>query len=191
MRKIFTLIFALLNVTFSFAQEHLTFKGVPIDGTLSSYVTKMKAKGFISYGSSDGVAILKGDFAAHKSCTIAVATMQNRDLVSRIGVMFPEQSQWQYLYGDYSELKKLLTIKYGEPTECVEEFQGYSIPKTDDMRMLSVQTDKCKYASVFTTSNGSIELSIAHGEYSSCFVKLLYIDKTNNDSVIQDALDDL
>ncbi|MBR4624563.1 MAG: hypothetical protein IKO56_03385 [Alphaproteobacteria bacterium] len=193
MRKIFTLIFALLNVTFSFAQEHLTFKGVPIDGTLSSYVTKMKAKGFISYGSSDGVAILKGDFAAHKSCTIAVATMQNRDLVSRIGVMFPEQSQWQYLYGDYSELKKLLTIKYGEPTECLEEFQcdRYSYPDDDNDRMHNVRMDRCKYASVFTTNNGSIELSIAHGEYSSCFVKLLYIDKTNNDSVIQDALDDL
>lgn len=189
MRKFFTLIFALLNVTFSFAQEHLTFKGVPIDGTLSSYVSKMKAKGFTSYGSSDGVAILKGDFAAHKSCTITVATMQNRDLVSRIDVMFPEQSQWQYLYGDYSELKNLLTIKYGEPTECVEEFQGYSI--TDDMKMLSVKTDKCKYASVFTTNNGSIELSIAHGDFTKCFVKLLYVDKTNNDSVIQDALDDL
>lgn len=143
-----------------------------------SFVYKLR----ISYDKSADV---------NRKITVAVATMQNRDLVSRIGVMFPEQSQWQYLYGDYSELKKLLTIKYGEPTECVEEFQGYSIPKTDDMRMLSVQTDKCKYASVFTTSNGSIELSIAHGEYSSCFVKLLYIDKTNNDSVIQDALDDL
>jgi len=113
---------------------------------LSSYVTKMKAKGFTSYGSSDGVAILKGDFAAHKSCTIAVATMQNRDLVSRIGVMFPEQSQWQYLYGDYSEPKKLLIIKYGEPTECIEEFQcdKYSYPDDDNERMHNVRMDRCK-----------------------------------------------
>ena len=191
MKKIFATIFAILLAICSFAQEHLTFKGVPIDGTLNSYVAKMKAKGFTSLGSSDGVAMLKGDFAAHKSCTILVATMQNKDLVSRIAVIFPEQEQWQYLYGNYSELKELLTIKYGEPTDCVEEFQGYSQPKTDSDKMYAVQFDKCKYGSIFTTQKGEIQLSIDHDGVSSCFVKLLYIDKINNNSVRQDALDDL
>lgn len=191
MKKILITIFAILFAICSFAQEHLTFKGVPIDGTLSSYVAKMKAKGFSYLGSSNGVAMLKGDFAAHKSCTIAVATMQNKDLVSRIGVMFPEQDQWQYLYGDYSELKELLTIKYGEPTNCMEEFQGYSQPKTDSDKMYEVQFDNCKYVSFFSTPKGEIQLSISHDGVSSCFVKLLYIDKINNNSVRQDALDDL
>lgn len=193
MKKIFATIFAILFAICSFAQEHLTFKGVPIDGTLSSYVAKMKAKGFSYLGSSNGVAMLKGDFAAHKSCTIVVATMQNRDLVSRIGVMFPEQSQWQYLYNDYSELKKLLTIKYGEPSKCIEEFQcdRYTYPDDDNDRMFNVKMDKCKYISGFKTPNGDIELSISHGDYSKCFVKLLYVDKINNESVMQDALDDL
>ncbi len=191
MKKIFATIFAILLAICSFAQEHLTFKGVPIDGTLNSYVAKMKAKGFTSLGSSDGVAMLKGDFAARKSCTILVATMQNKDLVSRIAVIFPEQEQWQYLYGNYSKLKELLTIKYGEPTDCVEEFQGYSQPKTDSDKMYAVQFDKCKYGSIFTTQKGEIQLSIDHDGVSSCFVKLLYIDKINNNSVRQDALDDL
>lgn len=193
MKKIFAISILLLFATVVFAQEHLSFKGVPIDGTLNSYVTKMRAKGFSSMGSTNGVALLKGDFAAHKSCTIVVATMQNKDLVSRIGVMFPEQEQWQYLYGDYSELKNLLTIKYGEPTDCLEEFQcdKYSYPDDDNDRMYNVRMDRCKYFSAFTTPNGSIELSIAHGDFSKCFVKLLYVDKVNNDSVMQDALDDL
>lgn len=191
MKKIFATIFAILLAICSFAQEHLTFKGVPIDGTLNSYVAKMKAKGFSYLGSYDGVAMLKGDFAAHKSCTIVVATMQNKDLVSRIAVVFPEQEQWQYLYGDYSELKELLTIKYGEPTDCVEEFQGYSQPKTDSDKMYAVQFDNCKYGSIFTTQKGEIQLSINHDGVSSCFVKLLYIDKINNNSVRKDALDDL
>ena len=133
MKKIFAMSMLLLFATVVFAQEHLSFKGVAIDGTLNSYVTKMRAKGFSSISSTNGIALLKGDFAAHKSCTIVVATMQNKDLVSRIGVMFPEQEQWQYLYGDYSELKNLLTIKYGEPTNCIEEFQGYT-PDSDSCR---------------------------------------------------------
>lgn len=191
MKKTLIVITLILFAVCSFAQEHLAFKGVPIDGTLSSYVAKMKAKGFTYLGSSNGVAMLKGDFAAHKSCTIVVATMQNRDLVSRIAVVFPKQDQWQYLYGDYSELKELLTIKYGEPTDCVEEFQGYSQPKTDSDKMIRVETDQCKYASIFKTEKGEIQLSIEHFEYSDCGVKLLYIDKINNNSVRQDALDDL
>lgn len=191
MKKIITLTIVMLCAIYSFAQEHLAFKGVPIDGTLSSYVAKMKAKGFTSLGTSDGVAALKGDFAAHKSCTILVATMQNKDLVSRIAVIFPDQDQWRFLYGDYSELKELLTIKYGEPIDCVEEFQGYSSPKTDSDKMTKVQLDECKYRTVFKASNGDIQLSIEHDGILSTFVRLLYIDKINNDSVRQDALDDL
>lgn len=191
MKKIITLTIVMLCAIYSFAQEHLAFKGVPIDGTLSSYVAKMKAKGFTSLGTSDGVAALKGDFAAHKSCTILVATMQNKDLVSRIAVVFPEQDKWQYLYGDYAELKDLLTIKYGEPSDCIEEFQGYSSPKTDSDKMYEVGMDRCKFASIFTTPNGEIQLSIGHDSVIRGFVRLLYIDKINNDSVRQDALDDL
>ena len=191
MKKIITLTIVMLCAIYSFAQEHLAFKGVPIDGTLSSYVAKMKAKGFTYLGSSDGVAALKGDFAAHKSCTIAVGSLQNRDLVSRIAVVFPEQDQWRFLFRDYSELKELLTIKYGEPSQCIEEFQGYSYPETDSDKLYRVKFDQCKYGCIFSTNNGEIHLTIEHRDNLSCFVKLLYIDGINNISVLQDALDDL
>lgn len=46
--------------------EHMTFKGVPIDGTLNEYVSKMKQSGFTLIDTEDGVAMLKGDFAAYK-----------------------------------------------------------------------------------------------------------------------------
>ena len=47
-RLIFLLLFA-STILISSAQdksEHLSFKGVPIDGTLNEYVLKMKAAGF-------------------------------------------------------------------------------------------------------------------------------------------------
>ena len=50
MKKVFfSLFLAFTIVATAFAQEeseHLTFKGVPIDGTLNEYVTKMKQAGF-------------------------------------------------------------------------------------------------------------------------------------------------
>lgn len=68
--KILTLILSLTAVL-TFAQtssEHLSFKGVPIDGTLNEYIYNMKKSGFTLIRTEDGVAMLKGDFAAYKDC---------------------------------------------------------------------------------------------------------------------------
>lgn len=52
MKKVFfSLFLAFTIVATAFAQEeseHLTFKGVPIDGTLNEYVTKMKQAGLLT-----------------------------------------------------------------------------------------------------------------------------------------------
>ena len=51
-RLIFLLLFV-NTILISLAQdksEHLSFKGVPIDGTLNEYVAKMKAAGFRTLG---------------------------------------------------------------------------------------------------------------------------------------------
>lgn len=96
-----------------------------IDGTLNEYVTKMKQAGFTHIGTQDGTAILKGDFAGFKGCTIGVATLKTTNKVNTIGVIFPEQDDWDSLENNYTHLKSMLTEKYGEPSDCVETFQGY------------------------------------------------------------------
>jgi hypothetical protein len=101
--------------TKSETSDHLVFKGVPIDGTLSEYTLKMQNSGFTHIQTKDGIALLKGDFAAFKNCVIGVATQKQKDLVSKITVMFPEQ----------------VTEKYGEPKESVEKFDVQFEPKDD------------------------------------------------------------
>ena len=88
-RLIFLLLFV-NTILISLAQdksEHLSFKGVPIDGTLNEYVAKMKAAGFSYLGTQDGTAILQGDFAGFKSCTVGVSTLKAVNVVSTIGVI--------------------------------------------------------------------------------------------------------
>ena len=181
----------------SFAQsqtsEHLTFKGVPIDGTLEQYVAKMKQNGFKHLVTENGIAILNGDFAGYKDCNIGVSTLKNQDLVYKIAVMFANKETWSTLSGNYFDLKKMLTEKYGTPAEIVEKFDGpsYSQPKDDDDKMYKVKFDNCKYYSIFQTEKGNIELSIDHSGVSHCFVKLAYFDKTNNEIIKSKAKDDL
>lgn len=170
--------------------SHLKFKGVPIDGTLKEFTTRMKRKGFKSVGSDDGLEILQGDFAAFKECVIYVSTLDNKDLVSRISVAFPKEETWEYLYGDYKHLKELLTEKYGQPSSVTEKFQERYIDDDND-RMHAVKMDKCKYETRFKTDNGEIVLWIEHESVVSCFVMLIYKDKVNGSIIKNVAKDDL
>ena len=197
MKAVLTSLFCFVLIMTSFAQnntdttEHMTFKGVPIDGTLNEYVSKMKQSGFTLIGTEDGVAMLKGDFAAYKGCIIGVATLKGKDLVSKITVIFPEQETWSSLSSNYYNLKELLTEKYGEPTEIVEKFDTYSEPDDDGDRMYAVKMDNCKYYTTYELENGSIQISIDHQSVMSCFVRLAYFDKINSEKVRQKAIDDL
>lgn len=196
MRKLFSSLFLTMIALASFAQvksdssKHLSFKGVPIDGTLADYVLKMKKNGFTHKGTKDGIAILEGDFASYKNCIVGVSTLKQKDLVSKIAVMFPDRETWSSLSSNYFNLKDLLTEKYGKPSESVEEFQSYT-PDDDGSKLTQVQLGACKYYTTYETEKGTIQLAIEHDGVTRCFVKLAYFDKINSEVVKKQALDDL
>lgn len=190
-KKFMTLIFALTTMlTFAQTSEHLSFKGVPIDGTLDEYVSKMKQNGFTHVGTEDGVATLEGEFAGYKDCYVGVSTLKQKDLVHKIVVIFAEKNTWTSLSGNYFDLKKMLTEKYGKPTEVVEKFDTYSQPRDDNSRMHEVGMDRCKYSSIWQTDKGVIQLSIEHEIFIS-FVILGYFDRINSEIIKAKAIDDL
>jgi len=171
------------------SSTHLAFKGVPIDGTLSEFVLKMKQNGFTQTSSDEGISILAGDFAAYNGCTIGVATIKGKDLVCKIVVLFPTQSSWSLLSSNYFNLKQLLTEKYGQPVESVEQFANGD-PESDGIKMVEVSLDKCKYFTTYQTNKGNIQLSIRCDRLNPC-VMLAYIDKINGDIIRAKAKDDL
>jgi hypothetical protein len=173
------------------SSKHLTFKGVALDGTLDRYVSKMKQTGFRHLSTKDGIAMLQGDFAGYKDCYVVVSTLKQKDLVHKIGVVFSEKETWATLSGNYFNLKEMLTEKYGNPSDVVEQFEGHSQPDDDGSKMYEVKFDRCRYYSTWETNKGDIQLSIDHNSVTSCFVKLMYFDKVNSESVKKQALDDL
>lgn len=151
----------------------------------------MKQKGFEYLGTEDGIAILSGDFAAYKGCTIGVATLKQKDLVSKITVVLPSCETWASLANNYYSLKEMLTEKYSEPDDVTEKFQGYSEPRDDNDRMYNVKMDRCKYLTTYRTPKGDIQLSIGHNSVMSCYVLLSYFDKINGDVIRTKAMEDL
>jgi len=175
------------------ASEHLTFKAVPIDGTLDEFVSKMKSVGFevVGINAKEQIAILKGDFAGYKSCVVTVHTLKQKDLVSKIAVTFPECETWSALASNYFNLKQLLTVKYGNPTRSIERWDSGYEPSSDNSKMHGVGFDRCKYATTFETDKGSIVVKIDHESLSSHFVTMLYTDSINSKIVRAKAIDDL
>lgn len=175
--------------------NHLAFKGVPIDGTLKQYVARMEKVGFTHIGDAEGVAILQGDFAGYKGCEVYVSTLEGNDVVAKIVVKFPNEGIWRRLQGNYTNLKEMLTEKYGEPSSIKEEFEGCSINGRyigdDNDRMRDVRMDRCKYWSIYTTEKGEIIVWIEHSGISSTFVCLEYTDKINGGTIKQQAINDL
>lgn len=197
MKKFTVSLFLIIIVMTDFAQvnqdtsKHLSFKGVPIDGTLDEFVLKMENNGFTQISVNDGVAILQGDFALYKSCIVEVSTLKTKDLVAKIAVQFPFSNTWANLSNSYFNLKEMLSEKYGNFSDSSETFQSSYQPESDFLKMSFVKSDKCKYYTMYKTDKGTIRLSIEHDPLLRSFVKLVYSDKINSETVKKQALEDL
>lgn len=194
MKKFFSfLVLAFVTSAIALAQndsEHMTFKGIPIDGALNEFVAKMKQAGFTYIVTQDGIAVFQGDFAGRKGCTIGVYTFKPSNKVNTIAVMFPSQKDWSSLESTYVSLKSMLTGKYGEPSECIEMFHGNLQPDTDFEKFHKLKDKECTWDTTFRTPKGDIQLSI-WSQQLDCFVLIKYFDKINTDAVKAQAMDDL
>ena len=189
MKRLLISIIAVFLASVMYAQnQHLTFKGVPIDGTLNDYVLKMKTAGFTHIETTDGVASLKGDFAGYKDCRIYVQTLKPKNLVSEIVVSFPTRSQWYEVHSDYHNLKEMLITKYGVPKKVKEEFVGNP---SDSGKLDQIGEYKGFYYSVFEVSNGHLTLIVEDELFGCGHVNLWYTDKINSAKVEADAMNDL
>ena len=193
MKKLLTLVVCLLMIGGIYAQEqHLAFKGVPIDGALKDYKDAMIKAGFHYEGEDEGVALLSGDFAGFKNVMIAVYTLANCDVVSHIAVIFPENSTWSELLTDYENLKDMMTKKYGRPKDCQERFTSY-VSDSGDLRLTALSKGEYEWHTNYETDLGSIKLTISKGmvHYHTGCAVLIYQDKINSDKVKNSAIDDL
>ena len=192
MKNIITFFACLIIAGTSFAQQHLSFKGVPINGTLQEYTNAMVKAGFHYEGTQDGISILTGDFAGYKNCIVGVSTLKNLNVVSHIAVLFPDKDTWTSVLSDYETLKSMLTEKYGIPSDHREKFGTYVGDYVNGLVMHALKDGEYEWYTTFSTDLGDIELSITAGtKYNTAAVRLGYYDKANSEKVRSSAMDDL
>ena len=193
MKKVlFSLFLAFTIVATASAQEeseHLTFKGIPIEGSMTEFCQKLRTKGFTSIGRENNIALFTGDFTGREA-TVGVTATDDGKNVFAIGVLFDPSGEWNTLVNTYEYYKDLYTRKYGEPTVSKEENPALSDSNTALMR--EVYQGTVTYGSAWEVAGGDIQLSIekSSGFYEG-FVLIRYRDSQNVEAKIKSDLDDI
>lgn len=149
----------------SVERQHLTFKGIPIDGTPEEFGRKLEAVGFEYNCKSQGSYWYEGgSFAGYSDCEVIVKTYDN--LVYEVVAILPTQYRWNHLYNDYCTLVSSLKKKYGEPHYSKEEFvstPSYIDLDDDNDKYSEVKDGHCKYYTGFSVGyglTGSVHIEI-------------------------------
>ncbi len=190
-RITFLTVFLLISLA-SFAQtptEHLTFKGVPIEGSMTGFCEKLKTKGFTLIGQDNNITLFSGDFTGRKA-TVGVAATDDGKNVFSVGVLFDPSGEWNTLVNTYEYYKDLYTRKYGKPTISKENNPAHSDSNT--ALMAEVYQGTVVYGSTWEVTGGDIQLSIekSFGVYEG-MVMIRYRDSQNIEAKIQNDLEDI
>lgn len=179
-----TLLFvAVIN---TMAQEHLSFKGIPIEGSMTEFCQKLKTKGFTQLGRDNNVTTFTGDFTGRQA---TVGVTDDGKSVHSVVVIFDESSEWNALVNTYDYYKGLYIRKYGEPSACREH--NPSRQDSNISLMYELGQGTVTYASAWKVTGGTIELSIEKAGYSDGVVIIRYRDSQNVETKIQKDLEDI
>ena len=160
-------------------EEHLTFKGIPINGAPEEISKQLQAHGFVQAEVfQNGSICLDGTFAAVENCIIVINYSKLVETTWAITVWFPEQDSWFSLQDQYQRFKDMFIKKYGRPEKDFEFFMPpYEDGDGDELSAL--KSDYVTYMSFFYTDLGVITVELD----TSCCLKITYEDKFNSDLV--------
>lgn len=179
MKKFFLTLTAVIIAVGLQAQEHLSFKGISMNTDIASFVSQLKADGFIVIHEGFGT-VLNGDFAGRSNCTVFVLHTQEKKLVWKVVVLFPEKSSWDLLKYEYSSFKESYAKKYGNPLSYEYFLKPYE--EGDGFEMSALAMDKCRYISFFMTDKGDISVEIN----SDKRVQVVYEDAINRQERVKE-----
>ena len=152
--------------------KHMEFRGIPIDGDMSSFVNQLNQLGYVG-SIENGRAMLNGIFGG-KDVTVAVYSSERTQIVYQVIVVFPNETSWYSLKSYYRELKNSLSTKYGAPYTSNEYFSS-PYYEGDGYEMSAVRSGKVHYTSRYSTPTGQITLTI----FKEGAPMIAYEDKIN------------
>ena len=186
MKRFAIQLLALMIITPAFSQvEHLKFMGIPLDGSISTFQSKLTAKGinYDAYASKilpKGCRAFKGVFSGEKASIYVYYNEKTKTVYRAKAVIeYMSKERGEYKLRDFSSM---LQDKYG--SDLVSEGEQNDHPSF----LLGVSDNEG------INMIGLISLYISDPEYSfmeNCFLHVDYEDKANSLSDKKSNMDDL
>ena len=157
---IFTL-FLFLTVVFSSAaqaDEHLKFRGIPIEGKTPEFVSKLCDQGFSVQVSDDKFALLYGTFTG-RNARIFVSSTTVSHSVYRLLVQFDKVSTWHELVTLYDYYVSQYIRKYGTPQQQVGQFLA-PYASGDGRELQALHDGKAVFGTRFVSDLGTVSIII-------------------------------
>lgn len=173
MNKIFIFVVLCVLSLCSYAQSHMTFKGMELNCTSKDLKNSLVSQGYRFMGEVYDMYLLEGTFAGEHA-EIFVVGFNDSKLVQDIEVKFDEEATWESLKSKYFLFKSSLSDKYGEGVSTETFLDSYCDGCGDELGAISA--NKCQYSTVFPADNGSVTVSIDKAKK----VKIVYKVDLNN-----------
>ena len=172
MKKILATILLIVAVALCQAQtQPMRFLGIGMNSTLSTFVSKLKGKGFVEDASHSkpNYTVMKGTFAGER-VKVEIRSAAKTHLIYKVDVFFNMSTQFTY-----PDLKGRLSGKYGEMAQEVNDVKDEPIyvKYTTDYSRWLVNTD------TLTQESNTIILSKC-SYHSTSPVVITYIDGKNS-----------
>lgn len=164
--------------------DHLTFQGIPLDGNMDTFVYQLEKKGYSFVSDGDHVCLYEGKFA-NTDVSILVLTTPLSGLVHSVFVQMKEKT-WNSAKATYYKFKDLLTRKYGNIIEEIEQFYD-PYYDGDGYELTAIQNGCCVYSTHFKVQHGVIGVMISSNDEFDGVI-MSYRDDKN--SRINDGEDD-
>jgi hypothetical protein len=134
-----------LSLVTLFSAQAQVFNGVKIDGNVQTVINQFKEKGFIlntPTGALDNIKTMKGMLSGQLVELVIISTPKTK-LAAKIVVYLPELKSWNSLISSYNKYLELLTQKYGNPSQTIEnwikpyyEGDGYEIQALENEKAI-------------------------------------------------------
>ncbi len=155
---------------------HLQFQGIPIDGTLRTFLGKLKKKGYTLVNQNEHGAGLEGKFA-NKNVSLGVCVTPTSNIPYVVHV-FMKESLWPSAKDLYIKLRNMISQKYGSPADVCEQFLD-PYYEGDGYEFSAFEAGKAVYSSIITVPNGKISVNIIRQDELGDGVILSYEDHLN------------
>lgn len=188
MKKLLILIVLLIgSISFANAQnsDHFTFKGIPINGSVSNFGNQLVADGFTKIATNT----YRGKFLRNDSVVTLVGDDNN--MVWRVAAIMANTDTWNTLEASFNNYVNLYSEKYGTPANLSKKFTTYTGDHSG-LKMDALDDGECQYYAIWNLPQGSIEVRIVKGnKYDTGCIRVVYTDNVNKEKVHQSDLDEI